>query len=58
MLDTLAEVYFQKGDRDKAVQTMTAALRLQPSWEYLQKQLARMKSGKPDDPLPEAGEMP
>jgi Flp pilus assembly protein TadD len=58
LMDTLAEVYFQRGDRDKAVQTMTAALALQPNWDYLQKQLARMKSGKPEDPLPEAGEQP
>jgi tetratricopeptide (TPR) repeat protein len=58
LMDTLAEVYFQRGDRDKAVQTMTAALALQPNWDYLQKQLARMKSGKPQDPLPEAGEQP
>ena len=57
-MDTLAEVYFQKGDRVKAVETMTAALALQPNWDYLQKQLARMKSGKPEDPLPEANDPP
>ena len=58
VLDTLAEVYFQRGDRDNAVATMTAALAMEPNWDYLQKQLARMKSGKPADPLPEAGEQP
>lgn len=58
VLDTLAEVYFQRGDHAKAVEIMTAALALQPNWDYLQKQLARMKSGKPEDPLPEASEQP
>ena len=58
VMDTLAEVYFQRGDRAKAVEVMSAAQKLQPSWDYLQKQLARMKTGKPEDPVPEASEQP
>jgi tetratricopeptide (TPR) repeat protein len=51
-LDTLAEVYFQRGERDKALEAERKALRLAPQRGYLQKQLRRMEAGDPKAPLP------
>src|SRR2546430_2635104 len=51
-LDTLAEVYFQRGERDKALATERRAQRLAPQRLYLRKQLARMEAGDPKAPLP------
>ena len=47
-VDTLAEAYFQLGDREQAIRWSRRALQLQPGDETLQKQLARFEH----DPLP------
>jgi uncharacterized Ntn-hydrolase superfamily protein len=45
ILDTLAEVHFRMGDRDKAVEVESRALALEPGSGYLTEQLNRFKSG-------------
>lgn len=52
-LDTLAEIYFQKGDRAKALELIEQAIALDPDSGYLQQQRARFKDGKPTDPVPD-----
>lgn len=47
-LDTLAEVYFQRGDRESALRHSRRALQLRPDDETLQQQLQRFER----DPLP------
>ena len=46
-LDTLAEVYFQRGDRKQAVELSEQAVKLAGSDLLLHKQLQRFKSDKP-----------
>lgn len=46
ILDTLAEVYFRLGDSEKAVETIQAAIRIDPESAYYKEQLARFKKGK------------
>ncbi len=50
--DTLAEIYFQKGDKEKAIAAMTKCLEQEPKRSYYQKQLARFRAGDPGAPLP------
>jgi tetratricopeptide (TPR) repeat protein len=45
ILDTLAEVHFRRGEQAAAVETIERALALEPSSDYLQKQLLRFKGG-------------
>jgi tetratricopeptide (TPR) repeat protein len=52
-LDTLAEIYFQKGNRDKARELNARCLALDEATEYFQLQRARFQDGKPTDPLPD-----
>jgi tetratricopeptide (TPR) repeat protein len=51
-LDTLAEVHFQRGDRDKAIALQKRAIALEPKKSYFQRQLQRLESGKPSNALP------
>jgi tetratricopeptide (TPR) repeat protein len=51
-LDTLAEVYFQRGDKDKAVELMKKCVEMQPRYEYFRKQLKRMQAGDRDADVP------
>ncbi len=51
-LDTLAEVHFQRGDKDKAVELMTQCVALQPKSAYFRNQLKRMRAGDRDAELP------
>jgi tetratricopeptide (TPR) repeat protein len=51
-LDTLAEVYFQRGDKDKAVELMRKCVRMQPKYDYFRKQLKRMRAGDRDADVP------
>ena len=44
-LDTLAEVHFQRGERDEAVQLMRRCIQLVPSREYYRNQLRRFEAG-------------
>ena len=46
-LDTLAEVYFQRGDKEKAVATQKKAAALEPKRPYFRKQLQRIEAGDP-----------
>ena len=51
-LDTLAEVYFQRGDKDKAVELMKKCIDMQPRYEYFRRQLKRMQAGDRDTDVP------
>lgn len=44
-LDTLAEVHFQRGERDRAIATMKRCLEREPKEAYYQKQLRRFEAG-------------
>ena len=46
VLDTLAECYFQDGQKEKAIETLKKALALEPKDEYLKDQLAKFMKGK------------
>jgi hypothetical protein len=45
--DTLAEIYFQLGDKDKAIATQKKAIELDPKKAYFKKQLKRIEAGDP-----------
>jgi Tetratricopeptide repeat len=51
-LGTLAEVHFQRGDKDKAVELMKKCIDLQPKDQYSRKQLRRMQAGDRDADVP------
>jgi predicted Zn-dependent protease len=46
-MDTLAEVYFQRGDKEKAVALQKRVIELDPKKPYFRKQLARIEAGDP-----------
>ena len=52
-LDTLAEVHFQRGDRDEAMEVMKQAISLEPKRQYLAQQLKRFEAGDPAADVPE-----
>jgi hypothetical protein len=52
-IDTLAEVYFAKDDRENAIKQMEKCVELEPKVERHRKQLERFRHGKPGDPLPD-----
>ena len=47
-LDTLAEVYFLRGDRTKAIELSERCIQLNPTKQHYRKQLIRFKSETPD----------
>ncbi len=51
-LDTLAEVYFQRGEKDKAVAAQKKAVELEPTRAYFRKQLRRIEAGDPNAERP------
>jgi tetratricopeptide (TPR) repeat protein len=51
-LDTLAEVHFQRGDKDKAVELEKKCVAMQPAYEYFRKQVKRLQAGDRDADLP------
>jgi tetratricopeptide (TPR) repeat protein len=53
--DTLAEVYFQRGDKAKALEQIKRAMELEPKREYYRKQRERIEAGDPAAPLPPSG---
>jgi tetratricopeptide (TPR) repeat protein len=55
-LDTLAEVYFQRGDKEKAISTQKKAIALDPMKPYYRKQLKRIEAGDPVAERPLEGE--
>jgi tetratricopeptide (TPR) repeat protein len=52
-LDTLAEVLFQRGDRDEAVKVIRRAVELSPKVDYYRKQLERFRTGDRSTDPPE-----
>lgn len=46
-LDTLAEVQFQRGEKDKAIALQKRVIELDPKKVYFQKQLRRLEAGDP-----------
>ena len=46
ILDTLAEVHYRRGEKDKAIEVITRAIALEPNETYLKDQLARFQSGR------------
>jgi tetratricopeptide (TPR) repeat protein len=54
-LDTLAEVHFQRGDRDRAVAVCKKCVSLEPKNDYYHKQLKRFQAGDPRADLPDRG---
>ena len=48
-LDTLAEVYFQLGNRSKAIKISKKAVELLDGDKQVKRQLERFKTGKPTD---------
>jgi hypothetical protein len=46
-IDTLAEVHFQRGDKDKAIALQKRAIELDPKKVYFRKQLHRLEAGDP-----------
>ena len=51
-LDTLAEVHFQRGDKDKAVAVQKRVVELDPKRPYFRKQLRRLEAGDPSAERP------
>src|SRR5262249_1279739 len=51
--DTLAEVHFQRGEKDKAIGLMRECLRMAPHKTYFARQLRRFEAGDPTVPPPE-----
>ncbi|MBD3334994.1 MAG: DUF1028 domain-containing protein [Candidatus Eisenbacteria bacterium] len=47
ILDTLAEVYYRLGHRERAIEVESRALQLAPEDEYLEEQLERFRRGRP-----------
>lgn len=50
--DTLAEVYFQRGDKTKAIAVQQKAIELDPKRAYFRKQLRRLEAGNAAAPRP------
>jgi hypothetical protein len=53
-LDTLAEVNFQRGDKERALELMRKCVALDGGNTYYRKQLERFEAGDPRAPLPPA----
>ncbi len=53
--DTLAEIYFQRGAKDKALAAQRKAIELNPKREYFRQQLRRIEAGDPNAELPTDG---
>ncbi|MEI6084393.1 MAG: tetratricopeptide repeat protein [Verrucomicrobiota bacterium] len=53
LLDTQAELYFQKGNKEKALELMEKAIERDPNMPYFRQQLERIKKGDPSVPPPE-----
>ena len=51
-LDTLAEVHFQRGHKDKAIAMQKRAIKLNPKKSYYRKQLKRLEAGDPSAERP------
>jgi Flp pilus assembly protein TadD len=54
--DTLGEVYFQRGDKEKALAAARQSVELGPKVEYYKRQLKRIEAGDPKTELPPQGD--
>ncbi|HEY7326915.1 MAG TPA: hypothetical protein VH592_04720, partial [Gemmataceae bacterium] len=54
--DTLAEVQFQRGEKDKAIVLQKRAIELEPKKAYYRKQLKRLEAGDPSADRPSENE--
>jgi predicted Zn-dependent protease len=54
--DTLAEVLFQRGQKEQALEQMKKCVELEPQRVYFKKQLQRIQAGDPKAPLPSEDE--
>lgn len=54
-LDTLAEIQFQRGEKDKAIETIKQCIELDPKTPYFRDQLKRFEKGDPKAPVPDPG---
>jgi tetratricopeptide (TPR) repeat protein len=54
--DTLAEAYFQRGDKTQAIAAIRKAIALNGKRTYFAKQLKRFEAGDPNAPLPPTAE--
>jgi tetratricopeptide (TPR) repeat protein len=52
-LDTLAEVHFQRGEKEKALEVMKKCVALEPRYAYFRKQFKRFEAGDPNADLPD-----
>jgi tetratricopeptide (TPR) repeat protein len=55
-LDTLGEVYFQRGDKAKALAAARKSAELDPRTAYYKRQIKRIEIGDPKAPLPPQGD--
>jgi hypothetical protein len=54
-LDTLAEVYFQRGERDRAIDLMKKCREMEPKKDFYRQQLRRFEAGDPAAEVPAEG---
>jgi tetratricopeptide (TPR) repeat protein len=52
-LDTLAEVHFQRGERDRAIRLMKKCVEMEPKKDYYRQQLRRFEAEDPAAEVPE-----
>jgi tetratricopeptide (TPR) repeat protein len=52
-LDTLGEVYFQKGHKERALELTKKCIKMDPKHAYFQRQLKRIETGDPSAEVPE-----
>lgn len=57
-LDTLAEIHFQRGDKEKAIQTIKKCIDMEPKRAYFAKQLKRFEAGDLKAEVPDGSEGP
>ena len=55
-LDTLAEVHFQRGEKDRAIALQKRVIVLDPKKAYFRKQLRRIEVGDPSAERPSEGD--
>jgi tetratricopeptide (TPR) repeat protein len=55
-LDTLAEIYYQRGDREQALKLMRRCVELDPKKKYFRKQIKRFEAKGPPSETPRSGE--
>jgi tetratricopeptide (TPR) repeat protein len=55
-LDTLAEVHFRRGEREKAIEMMQKCVAMEPKSSYFRKQLERFRKGDVSSEVPDHDE--